>query len=83
MTVYRIPPTERQRDYVGDLQRRLRITDAALDTHTRRRFGMPFAELDRSQVSMLLEEMARWEAAPADLLREMGQQDLPGFEVSS
>ena len=81
MTVYRIPPTQRQLAYVADLQRRLRISDGALDHHARRRFGLTVADLDRVQVSELLGEMERWESTPAELLREMGQLDL--FEVPS
>ena len=83
MTIYRIPPTIKQAAYVADLQRKLRLSDAALDAHCRRRFGVPFVELDKQQCSDLLDELARWEAVPAELQREQGQVDLPGFEVMS
>lgn len=79
MTQHRIEPTVYQQEYVAGLQRKLHLSDAALDAHCRRRFGAPYAELDRGQVTQLLNEMIRWEKAPADLQRAMGQQDL--FEV--
>lgn len=81
MTVYRIQPTTRQHDFVQALQRKLALSDAALDAHCGQRFGSPYAELDRTQVSALLDELQRWEAVPAELKRAMGQMDL--FEVPS
>lgn len=76
MTVYQIPPTAAQRDYVQALKRKLHLTDAVLNTHCRERFGAPYAELDRGQVTQLLNEMIAWKQAPADLQRAMGQLDL-------
>lgn len=73
---YVIPPSHKQIAFVSVLQRKLRITDQALDTHCRERFGEPFGMLSRSQMSDLLDEMTKWEAAPASLQRAQGQLDL-------
>lgn len=73
-----LPPTPRQWDFVRDLQRRLRLTDAALDIYATRTFGVPLAWLDRSQISTLLDEMQGWTTVPADLQRALGQLDLFG-----
>lgn len=75
-------PTQPQVDYVRGLQRRLHLPDRMLDAHCVTRFGTPFAELDRGQVSLLIDELKDWVAIPADLQRVMGQRDLPGLGVS-
>jgi hypothetical protein len=74
-----LPPTDAQTKYVRSIQKRLHLPDALLDNHCVTRFRLPFAQLDRSQVSALLDEMIAWEVLPADMARAMGQQDLPGF----
>ena len=76
MPEYVIPPTLRQQEYVAALQRKLHLTDAALDNHCRDTFGAPYQELDRGQVTQLLNQMVTWERVPADLQRAMGQLDL-------
>lgn len=73
---YVIPPSHKQVEYVSALQRKLRITDRSLDLHCNERFGEPFSNLSRSQVSDLLDEMTGWEQAPASLQRANGQMDL-------
>jgi hypothetical protein len=69
-------PTAKQVDYVRGIQRKLHIPDRLLDDHCTTRFHAPFAELDRAQVSDLLDEMIQWETLPAELLRARGQLDL-------
>jgi hypothetical protein len=74
-----LAPTANQVDYVLGMQRRLHLTDALLNNHCTERFKAPFNRLDRAQVSALIDEMKGWQAIPAQLRRESGQQDLPGF----
>ena len=81
MTQHRIEPTTRQREYVVALQRKLHLSDAALDMHSRRTFDAPYAELERGQVTQLINQLLAWERVPAELQRAMGPQDL--FEVSA
>lgn len=76
MPEYVIPPTAYQREYVAGLQRKLHLTDAALDQHCRETFGAPYRELDRGQVTRLLNQMEQWKRVPANLQRVMGQLDL-------
>lgn len=71
------PPTEKQTDYVRALQRRLRLPDRMLDDHCVKKHRKPFARLDRSEVSALIDELIAWESLPADMQRSMGQLDLP------
>lgn len=73
------PPTDAQTSYVRGIQKRLHLPDRMLDDHCVTRFRAPFAQLDRAQVSALLDEMLGWQALPADMARAMGQRDLPGF----
>lgn len=73
-------PTGKQLDGIHDLQRRLHLSNAALDSLCEDRFGCPFSRITRDQASTLIDEMKHWTEVPADLRREMGQQDL--FEVS-
>lgn len=68
--------TKPQITYVRALQRRLRLPDRTLDQYCTERFGRPFADLDRDQASVLLDEMVGWEDVPASLKRAMGQLDL-------
>lgn len=75
----RIEPTQPQHDFVDALKRKLRLTSPMLDAHCQRKYDGPYASLDRYQVSALIDEMQGWVTAPADLQREQGQQDLPGF----
>jgi hypothetical protein len=72
-------PTPDQLAYVAGLQKRLHLPDALLDNHAVATFGKPVRDLDRREVSRLLDEMTKWEALPADLMRAKGQVDLPGF----
>lgn len=69
-------PTTPQLDLVRLLQRRLHLSAPLLDTHCGARFGVPFARLDRRQVSSLIDEMKVWQALPAELQRAQGQLDL-------
>ena len=74
-----LPPTDNQIAYVRGIQRRLHLPDRMFDDHCVARFRLPFAAMDRAQVSLLLDEMIGWEAVPADMARAMGQRDLPGL----
>ena len=74
-------PTPKQTDYVRGLQRKLRLPDRMLDDHCTRRFGVPFRDLDRAQVSALLDELIGWQAIPAELQVAQGQTRLPGLEL--
>lgn len=71
-----LPPTDAQTRYVRGIQKRLHLPDALLDNHCQTRFRQPFAQLDRAQVSALLDEMVSWEALPAEFQRAKGQLDL-------
>ncbi len=70
-------PTTRQREYVRALQRQLHLPDRLLDQHCERTFRAPFRDLDRRQVSQLIDELKGWTALPAELRRAQGQLDLP------
>lgn len=72
-------PTERQVSYIRALQHRLRLPDRMLDDHCVATFGQKFASLNRGQASDLIDQLAKWEAVPADLQRMQGQQDLFTF----
>jgi hypothetical protein len=74
------PPTENQVSYVRGIQRRLHLPDRMLDDYCTTRFQAPFAQLDRAQVSALLDEMIAWQELPASMARAAGQRDLPGLE---
>ena len=74
-----LPVTQKQTDYVRALQRALHLSDHMLDNHCVQRFGRTLADLDRAGASSLIDEMTAWKAIPAQLQREMGQRDLPGF----
>jgi len=77
-----LPASPGQLQFVGVLQRKHRLSDAALDTYCRETFGgRPLAELSRREVSQLLDAMVAWEQVPAELQRALGQQDLPGLEI--
>lgn len=78
MTTTTRPATKLQIGYVRNLQRKLRLTDTALDRYCEGRFGRAFTELDRGQTSELLDEMVGWEDVPASLKQAMGQLDLFG-----
>jgi hypothetical protein len=71
-------PTPDQLAYVAGLQKKLHLPAALLDRVCQDRFGRRFADLDRRQVSTLLDEMTTWEALPAELMRAKGQLDLFG-----
>lgn len=77
-----LPVTPAQTEYVRGMQKRLHLPDRMLDDHCVARFRVTFAALDRAQVSSLIDEMKGWAGIPAQLLREAGQRDLPGFEVT-
>lgn len=72
-------PSALQLQFVADLQKQIGLRNDPLDVHCVRRFGVPFAQLDRRQCSELIDELKGWKAVPADLQRAMGQHDL--FEV--
>lgn len=74
-----LPATEAQRGFVAGLQRRLHLPDALLSNHCVTRFGKELRALDRAETSALIDEMQGWTGIPAQLQREAGQQDLPGF----
>jgi len=46
---------------------KLRLPTAMLNYHCRRRWLVPFAELDIRQCSDLIAQLESWEAVPADL----------------
>lgn len=71
-------PTYGQIEFVRSLQKRLHLSDRLLDGHCVRTYGVPFAALNRSQVSGLLDEMQAWKDIPAHLQRAMGQLDMFG-----
>lgn len=73
------PITEPQMLYLRAMQRKLKLPDRMIDDLCVQRFKRRFAELDIRQASALIEEMKEWQAIPAQLQREMGQVDLPGF----
>lgn len=73
-------PTGKQLDYIHDLQRRLHLSAPALNTLCEQRFGCPFYRITKDHASQLIDEMQRWKQVPADLKREMGQQDLFDLE---
>lgn len=72
-------PSEAQLNYIKALQRRLHLPDRMLSDHCVTRFGKTFDRLNRTQTSLLLDEMISWEQLPADMQRAKGQQDLPGM----
>lgn len=80
MTVGRNAPTAAQLAFVETLQRRFHLPDPALDGHCVRRFGTPFADLDRREASALLEEMLGWRDLPAELVKAKGQLELFGMD---
>ena len=77
------PPSDPQISYVRALQKKLHLPNALLDGHCVEKFRKPFAQLDRRETSLLLEEMISWEQLPVDLMRAKGQMDLFGMEVAT
>jgi hypothetical protein len=77
MTFY--PPSPEQVNFVRLMQKKLRIPNKLLDNLCVDRFNDEFAKLSGRQCSQLFDEMKTWKAATADMLREMGQIDLPGL----
>lgn len=75
-------PTPKQLSYIRALQRQLHLPDRALDAWCREdRFGRTVAELERGQVSQLIDEMIGWDGVlPPVLVRRTGQQELPGLD---
>jgi hypothetical protein len=69
-------PTLKQLNYVAVLQKKLGLSDAALDLHCENRFDRPFLECSRAQVSALIDQLVTWKTVPDDLRRAMGQLDL-------
>jgi hypothetical protein len=76
-------PTERQTKYLDALRARLNLPGRMLDDHCAKRFGAPFAAIDKRQASDLIDELVGWQEAPAELRREMGQLDMPGMAAPS
>lgn len=76
-------PTFKQLDCVATLKKRHRITDAGLDAYCLDRHDVPFPDLNKWQVSALIEDMKAWDQPPAIIRRAMGQLDLFGNEVAS
>lgn len=72
-------PTQKQRDYVEGIRKRLHLSRPLLENHCVTRFGRGLNALDRTQMSDLLDEMTRWESIPGLLLVEAGQRELPGL----
>jgi hypothetical protein len=73
------PPSPDQLKFVESLRKQHRLPKPLLDNFCVERFRRPLAELDKRQVSALLDEMIDWKQIPAQLQRAMGQRDLPGF----
>lgn len=73
------PRTDPQMGYVESLRVKLRLPKTLLDNHCEARFGQPLERLNRAQVSGLINEMKGWVTIPAEMQRQMGQQDLPGM----
>ena len=71
-------PTERQRGDVDALCAQIRMPSAILDYQCRRRWCLPFAELDIRQCSDLIAQLESWEALPADLQTANGQLSMFG-----
>lgn len=71
-----LPPTEKQVDYIRALQRRLHLPDRMLNDHCVKKYRKPFARLNRSEASALIDDLAAWNELPADMQRAMGQMDL-------
>ena len=71
-----IAPTEAQADFVSGLCKKLRLTTPMLDSYCLKRWDRPYAQLDRYQVSWLIDQMQAWKAVPAELQREQGQLDM-------
>jgi hypothetical protein len=71
-------PSPDQLAYVAGLQKKLHLPDVLLGRVCQDRFGRRFPELDRRQVSKLLDELVTWEQLPAELMRAKGQLDLFG-----
>lgn len=75
------PPTDRQRAYVAALCANLRLPSTILDYHCRRRWCVPYAEIDIRQCSDLIAQLESWEAVPADLQVTNGQLSMFGGAV--
>jgi hypothetical protein len=75
--------SEGQHLYVTALCQKLRLTTPMLDKICSDRWGRPYQRLSRLETSSLIDELKEWKAAPAELERMRGQQDLPGFEVTT
>jgi hypothetical protein len=71
--------TPRQIDYVRALQKDLHLPSRMLDDHCTRRFGCPFAGVDRRRCSDLIDELKRWTELPVEMRVAMGERQLPGF----
>jgi hypothetical protein len=69
-------PTELQCAYVDGLCSQLRLPKRFLDAHCQSTRGKRYAEMNRGEVSQLIDELKEWTALPAELLRAQGQQDL-------
>jgi hypothetical protein len=72
-------PTEKQVAYVRALQKDMHLPKRMLGDHCARRFGCPFAGLDRRQCSDLIDELKRWTELPVEMRLAMGERRLPGF----
>ena len=78
MSRYTIPPSHKQLALVRELRQKLGLGQEALNELSRKQFGQPYLNLDRKQVSALIDQMLKWEKLPADLQRAQGQLDLLG-----
>lgn len=65
-----------QRDYLVILQKRLAFPDGLLDQWCVQNMGMKVRDMDRGEVSRLIEKLKEWKQLPPDLMRAKGQMDL-------
>jgi hypothetical protein len=70
--------TEKQTNYISVLKSKHGLPDWLFEQHCQNRFGQPYTDLTRIQVSSLIDEMSGWDALPAELQRLKGQLDLFG-----
>lgn len=71
-----LPPTERQTLYIESIRKRLHLPVHMLDSHCVEHFRKPLKELDRSEASLLLDEMVKWDDLPREMMIAMGQREL-------
>jgi hypothetical protein len=74
-------PTTRQLDYARRLIAGHNITAPLLDNHCRATFGRPYRDLDRRQLSRLIDELKAWQEHGAAFLQDQSDP-VPGVGVA-